>query len=59
MPLYRQSSGSPSRFMHRRRPAAKKTGGPLALLLQSGCPDRRPDWATFSPVFYGSSSSIF
>jgi hypothetical protein len=26
-----------------------KTG--LALLPQSGCPDRRPDWATFSPVF--------
>jgi hypothetical protein len=39
--------------------ALPRRNGGLALLPQSGCPDRRPDWATFSPAFYGSSSSIF
>jgi hypothetical protein len=29
------------------------------LAPQSDCPDRVPDWATFSPAFCGSSSSIF
>jgi hypothetical protein len=29
------------------------------VLPQSDCPDRGPDWATFSPAFCGSSSSIF
>jgi hypothetical protein len=54
MPLYGQSSGSPPRFIHRRRPAAKNRRGPCVA-----APGRRPDWATFSPVFCGSSSSIF
>ena len=32
--------------------------GPMRA-APTGCPDRRPDWATFSPAFCGSSSSIF
>ena len=49
IPLYGQSSGSVPRFMHPAMRCLEETG--LALLPQSGCPDRRPDWATFSPVF--------